>query len=50
MRLLREQHRRFDKAVHEMSSGDKCPEYKLRLFEELLGQLTEIRELYDTDK
>ena len=50
VRLLREQHRRFDKAVHEMSSGDKCPKYKLRLFEELLGQLTEMRERYDTDK
>ena len=50
VRLLREQHRRFDKAVHEMSSGDKCPKYKLRLFEELLGQLTEMRDRYDADK
>ena len=50
VRLLREQHRRFGKAVHEMSSGDKCPKYKLHLFEELLGQLTEMRERYDTDK
>lgn len=33
-----------------MSSGDKCPKYKLHLFEELLGQLTEMRERYDMDK
>ena len=50
VRLLREQHRRFGKAVHEMSSGDKCPKYKLHLFEELLGQLTEMRDRYDADK
>jgi len=36
--------KRFSRAVNEMRSGDSIPEARLRLYEEILGQLNEMGE------
>lgn len=43
-------YRRFSRAVEEIKNGDKIPQYRLALFEEILGQIVEIGNKYDINK
>lgn len=38
---------RFERAISEIKRGDLIPEYRLKLFEEILTQLKEMRVKYD---
>lgn len=41
---------RFFRTVNEIKSGDKIPQYRLKLFEQILAQLTEMGTEHDFDK
>ena len=43
-------YRRFDRAVKEMQCGENIPQYRLKLFEEILVQIKEMEDKYDFNK
>ena len=43
-------HKRFSRAVEEMKGGDTIPQYRLKLFEEILVQIKEMGNKYDICK
>jgi len=43
-------HKRFSRAVEEMRGGENIPQYRLKLFEEILVQIKEMENKYDISK